>query len=287
MHVPWAESVRADDVRLLQSDPNVTNVDLLDEEQPFHLVQGSVVDDSDGVRQGTLLLPSDTFATMHMPDGSTEPIDLMNVRISEFTVGPGGPAAMPAALPPTSHYTYAFEVNADEAVQAGAKSVEFSVPLVYYVQNFLGFPSGTVVPVGSYDRGKGVWVPEQNGLVIEVVSITGGLADVRIGPGAQPATPAELAAIGIGPDERARLAQLYLPGTSLWRILIPHFTSPWDCNWGASPPPDATPPPPPPPPMIRSPMATFAADRSSSAKTRSYGRSFRSPALRFRSTTRA
>ncbi|HKY36890.1 MAG TPA: RHS repeat-associated core domain-containing protein [Polyangiaceae bacterium] len=246
LEVPWAGSVRADEIRLLQADPQVTEVDLLDEDEPFHVVQGSVSEDDDGIRQGTLLLPSNTLATMHL-EGSSEPINLMNIRITEFTVGPSGVQAMPAALPPTSHYTYAFEVNADEAVAAGARSIEFTVPLVYYVHNFLEFPSGTVVPVGSYSREKGVWIPEQNGLVIEVVSITGGLADVSIDADPQAETPAELAVIGIDDDERARLAELYFPGTSLWRVLIPHFTQPWDCNWGVSPPDDAVPPPPQPP----------------------------------------
>ncbi len=130
-------------MRLLQADPVVSEVDLLDESEPFHVAQSSVSSDSDGVRQGTLLVPSATDATMQLADGSTEPIDLMNIRITEFTVGDGGQQAMPAALPPTSQYTYAFEVNADEAVAAGAKEIHFSQPLIYYVNNFLNFPSGT------------------------------------------------------------------------------------------------------------------------------------------------
>jgi hypothetical protein len=39
--------------------------------------------------------------------------------------------------------------------------------------------------------------------------------------------------------ERQHLASLYLPGQSLWRVLIPHFDDPWDCNWGLKPPEDA------------------------------------------------
>jgi len=42
-----------------------------------------------------------------------------------FTVGPNGPASMPAELPVTSGYTYAFEASVDEAVAAAATSVQF------------------------------------------------------------------------------------------------------------------------------------------------------------------
>ena len=50
------------------------------------------------------------------------------------------------------------------------------------------------------------------------------------------------AALGITDDERARLADLYDPVKSLWRVAITHFT-PWDCNWPFAPPADSVPPP--------------------------------------------
>src|SRR6185437_7855250 len=54
------------------------------------------------------------------------------------------------------------------------------------------------------------------------------------------------AALGITDAERERLAALYDPGKSLWRVAVGHFT-PWDCNWPYAPPPDSVPPPMPPP----------------------------------------
>jgi len=53
---------------------------------------------------------------------------------------------MPAQLPPTSLYTYAAELTADEAVAAGATDVHFNQALPVYLENFLGFPVGTAVP---------------------------------------------------------------------------------------------------------------------------------------------
>ena len=248
VRVPWTGTVSVQDIVLLQSDPLVTYVDLLDTSEPFQIVQGSTIEDDSGARRGTALVPAGTIATMTLPDGTTEELDELDVRITEFTVGEEGPLRMPGTLPPLSRYTYAFEINADQAVAAGAPSIEFSEPLVYYVDNFLGFPSGTVVPVGSYDRALGIWEPEESGVVMTIVSVTDGLADVSIDADAAPESPAELLAAGITEAERAKLAALYPVGKSLWRVLIPHFTSPWDLNWNAIPPPDAVAPPASPPP---------------------------------------
>ena len=136
-------------------------------------------------------MPAGVQATMTHADGTTERLDAMHVRVTEFTVGALGRARMPAPLPPLSQYTYAFEINADEAVASGSKSISFSQPLIYYVDNFLNFPSGTPVPLGSFDREHGIWVPSPSGIVIKLVSITGGLADLSIDSDAAAETPAE------------------------------------------------------------------------------------------------
>jgi RHS repeat-associated protein len=147
---------------------------------------------------------------------------------------------MPGALPPTSGYTYAIELSADEAIAAGAKSVTFSQSLPYYVENFIGFPVGGAVPVGYYDRTKAAWIPALNGRVIKITAINAGVATVdTVGSGA-------LAALNLSVAERTQLAGLYAVGQELWRVPIPHFT-PWDCNWPYGPPADAVAPDVPPP----------------------------------------
>src|SRR5207249_1454058 len=106
-------------------------------------------------------------------------------------------AAMLAPLPATSAYTYCVELSADEAVAAGAASVTFSKPVAFYVENFLGLPVGTPLPVGSYDRGRGVWVPEQDGLAIGIVGRDSSMALVDLDGDGNADTPAALLAIGI------------------------------------------------------------------------------------------
>jgi hypothetical protein len=126
-------------------------------------------------------------------------------------------------------------------IAAGANEVRFSSPLPFYVENFLAFPIGTIVPLGGYDRTRGVWVAENSGTVIEILSVTGGLADLDLDGNGTADGSTAYAALSITDAERQQLALLYSPGQSFWRVLIPHF-SPWDCNWPFEPPADAVQP---------------------------------------------
>src|SRR3546814_2567792 len=60
----WNDWFVADDVVMIPLDPKVTRVELSDASQPFQVAQGSVVEDSDGRRQVTLLFPTGTTATI-------------------------------------------------------------------------------------------------------------------------------------------------------------------------------------------------------------------------------
>ncbi len=244
----WGERTTVPDVVLVAPDAAVTTIDLQDTGEPFQVHEASVVSDSDGTRQAVLLVPAGTQATMEFPDGTQTSIDTLNVRVTEFTVGDTGILAMPGELPAISAYTHAFEVNADEAVQAGARSIAFDQPLIYYTDNFLEFPAGTTVPVGSFNRERGQWLAEENGIVIAITAIVGGIAQLDADGDGDPETDAELEGLGIDFDERAKIAELRTPGESLWRVRIPHFTEPYDCNWGILFPDDAEPPPDPPQP---------------------------------------
>ena len=113
----------------------------------------------------------------------------------------------------------------DEALSAGAASVQFSTPVPTYVENFLGMPVGTAVPAGAYDPSVGIWNPMDNGLVIAITAINAGLADLDTdGDGAADTTLA-LTGLGITSAERATLASLYAPGQTLWRVPLKHFTA--------------------------------------------------------------
>jgi RHS repeat-associated protein len=227
LDTPWQDYDYLPDVVMIPLDSQVTAIDL-SAATPIQVAQGSPVTDVDGTRQATLLLTQGTTATTA---GGT-PLTNLHVRATEYTVGSNGPKAMPGLLPPTSGYTYAVEFSADEAP---GQDVRFSKPVITYVDNFLNFPVGGIVPVGYYDRARAAWIPADNGRVIKLLSITDGMAALDTNGDGVADDAATLAALGVTDAERQKLAALYTAGQSLWRVPITHF-SPWDCNWPYGPP---------------------------------------------------
>jgi hypothetical protein len=120
-----------------------------------------------------------------------------------------GQRRMPGELPDNTAYTYAVDLQADEAVAAGAEHVELSEPASYFLENFIGAPVGSAVPAGTYDYEQGLWVADPDGRVVQLVSITGGLADLDITGDGVADSASSVDAIGISEDERAWLATRY------------------------------------------------------------------------------
>jgi hypothetical protein len=221
----WRDYVTLPDVALVALDQAVTTISL-DEISQIQTVVGSVVSDTDGVRQAVLLFPAHTTATLELPNGTALPLTTLHVRATEYTVGEHGPAAMPGTLPVESGYTYAVEYSVDEALVVGARQVRFSRPVIAYVENFLDFPVGGLVPVGTYDRERATWVASDSGRIITIVDIVDGRADLDIdGDGHGD----DSGALAIGDAEREQLASRYAIGQELWRVSIPHFSA-WDFN---------------------------------------------------------
>jgi RHS repeat-associated protein len=236
VRTPWRDWALVDDVRLIRVDGQVTTVQL-GTNAPSQLASGSSVTDADGTRQARVFFPAGTEASMTLRNGQQQPLPVMHFRATEYTVGNAGPERMPGQLPPSSAYTYAVELSADQALAAGATRVDFSQPVGLYVDNFIGFPVGTVVPAGWYDFRAGAWVGSDNGRVIKLLGAANGLAEIDIEGNGEAASADALLAIGISADERAHLAQNFATGAELWRTPLEHLT-PWDCNWPFVPPPD-------------------------------------------------
>jgi RHS repeat-associated protein len=211
-----------DDIVMTPFDAAVTSVDLAAmTEVVVH--QATSVTDGEGTRQAKMLFTPGMTATMFFEDGTSAPLESLSVRATEFTIGDNGPNAMPATLPPTSAYTYAADLNIDEALAAGAEHVDFSTPVVFYVDNFLEMPVGTLVPVGNYDEAAKEWVSTEHGNVIKVISVTSGLADLDITGDGVADTGAVLTDLGITSAERAALASEYSVGAEIWRARMDHF----------------------------------------------------------------
>ncbi|MFV0476611.1 MAG: RHS repeat-associated core domain-containing protein [Parahaliea sp.] len=230
IEVYWQEFGYLPDVAMTAVDGQVSFIDLTNTRQDFQVHVGSVFEDEDGPRRTTLFFPKGLQAELVMADGSRSALTRMNVRTTEYTVGEQGPNAMPGMLPPETAYTYAFDVSVDEAIEASAEAVSFSQPVIAYVDDFLGFPAGSIVPVGSYSFSERAWIPEDNGLVIKVLAIdAAGLAVLDVDGEAQPATVQELIELGITQTERKEMGRRFTAGQVLWRYTMIH-ASPWDLN---------------------------------------------------------
>ncbi len=195
-----------------------------------------------------MLIPSDVHAEIDgTPLTSSE-----DIRLTEYTVGPAGRAQMPGELPPLTGYTYAVELavagaDADDVVEF-KNSDGSDAEVAFYVENFIGFPVGEIVPAGYWDRDRGSWIPSDNGCVIEITDSDGdGTAEVTANTDSS--HQCHVSNLGIDSDEKDKLGTVYsaeLSGDgslSLWRTPMTHFT-PWDCNFPWGPPPDALPPEP-------------------------------------------
>jgi YD repeat-containing protein len=241
----WLEYTIANAVVLTAPEPG-TSVTLSASSSAFQVVRGKThgtsstmtpTEDADGARTATVLIPPGTTASI---DGLNETSTTM--RATELTTGAAGLQAMPADLPPTSAYTYAVDLSVDEA---DGKSFTFSKPVLFYVDNFIGFPTGdgthpTTVPSGYYDPTASNWVPSASGQVVKVLTNADGTVTLDVnGSGQDAADSAFTPALVAG--ERAEIAKLYKAGATFWRVGVPHFST-WDFNWGSGPPDGAVSP---------------------------------------------
>jgi len=197
------------------------------------LVSGDLVSDDSGARRTSVFFPENTQAKLEFSNGASEEIKTISLRIDEVTRGQEGRASMMADLPARTLYTYAAEFSVDEAIAKNAEKIVFVDPVFVYIDNFLGFEPGSIVPSGFYDRGRLAWEPMPNGIVLKVENISEGLAQLRAGNSPLP---------DISNDEKKAIATRFAKGDTFWRIPTKHF-SPYDMNWGSIFPPGTNPPP--------------------------------------------
>lgn len=211
------EVATAPEVRLVALDQLSTEIVLNGNAEDEFVHTGRTIDDARGRRAATVVFAGDTIAR----DASGNVLPSITVRATEYAT----PTAMPAPLPSASAFTYCVELSCDEAT-----SVAFSKPVTLWVDDFIGFGPGVVVPVGSFDRAANRWIGEQNGVTVRLIDVDGdgaidavdldddGLADDIDGDGA---TDDETEGV-----ENGR----FQPGAVAWRAQVSHFT-PIDLNW--------------------------------------------------------
>ncbi|EFK06099.1 RHS repeat-associated core domain protein [delta proteobacterium NaphS2] len=232
--VPWNDIAVCDTLKMIPQDPVSTEVTFDGNPNTVIAHSSSEVTDEFGTRSCTLVFEGGNRAYALDKDGNEMfELESITVRATEFATKD----VMPARLPPNSGYTYCVELSAD-----GIDDVVFEKPVITWVDNFLGFDVGMAVPVGYYDRSRGVWVPSDNGVVVKLLDGDGdGVVDALDATGDD--LPDDLNQNDSYDDEVRGLEDpsRYVPGATFWRVAVSHF-SPWDCNWPYGPPQDATPP---------------------------------------------
>ncbi|MBU0985630.1 MAG: cadherin-like domain-containing protein, partial [Proteobacteria bacterium] len=223
VYVPWNDTAVTEAICMIGEDPVATTVTFSGNPDTAMTHQGSTITDDSGSRSCTMVFSGDNKAYSVDEKGRVlEELTTITVRATEFTT----PESMPAKLPPNSGYTYCAELCVD-----GIQRVRFEKPVVTWVNNFLGFDVGEKVPVGYYDRDKGVWVPSDNGVVVKLLDTdTDGIVDALDADGDN--QPDDLDEDGSLRSEVKGLANAlsYPPGSTFWRVALNHFT-PLDFNF--------------------------------------------------------
>ncbi len=209
---------------------------------------GTEVEDERGKRQPLVIISPDTDASAVLPDGSEVALDKLSVRMTEYPLEAptlqtlvNGPRFSPGSLPVSSALSYGVEFSVDEAEKLGATSVQFSEPVVLYVDNFLGLPVGSPVPLGYYSHADAQWQSADAGRVVSVVSVTDGAAALDFDGDGIAEDESALDDFGVTSGELSKIAERYEPGTTLWRGLVSHFSA-WNMLFPNRPPPGSVAP---------------------------------------------
>ncbi|MEO8877068.1 MAG: hypothetical protein ABI461_15860, partial [Polyangiaceae bacterium] len=229
----WLQYSALPDVVMLPASATATAITL---GAASSFADGDKVTDSDGTRAAHVYFAPNTTANAVAVNGTKTALSSFHLRMTELTTGATGPQSMPADLPSSSAYTYCTSFGIDEAPDAA--TVEFNPSAISYVDNFLSFKAGTVIPAGAYRPDTDTWEGMQNGVVLDVLSVGGGTATIDANGDGVADSAAQLTALGITSDELASIAAKFAAGSSIWRVPSPHFTI-HDFNLAAGLPPGA------------------------------------------------
>ncbi|MBT7698039.1 MAG: sugar-binding protein [Desulfobacterales bacterium] len=229
---PWNDIVVVDNIALIDAD--TASTEIVFDGNPETIVthkSTEIIDPEFGNRSCTMIFSGDNIAYEVDKNGNrVNTLSTITTRATEYTTI----ESMPSELPPTSAFTYCAELSVD-----GVQRVQFDKPVIMYVDNFLDFQVGGIVPVGYYYRDKGQWVASENGVIVELLDTdSDGIVDAL--DSTDDGNPNDLNDNGVFSDEVTGLgdSDVYAPGSRYWRVSVRHFT-PFDLNWPYGPPEDA------------------------------------------------
>ncbi|PJA25697.1 MAG: hypothetical protein COX57_02035, partial [Alphaproteobacteria bacterium CG_4_10_14_0_2_um_filter_63_37] len=216
----WNQIHVVDPVMLLEKDSKGTTIALDGNPASSFVHQSTPTVDAAGRRSATLVFAGDTTAQVVSADGTTVPLTgPLTVRATEYAK----PETMPGNLPPTSQYTYCVNLSID-GVPEKAK-VLFNRKVMIFVDNFLNYPIGEIVPIGYYNPTTGFWEAQDNGVVVQLLDLNGdGVVDALDATGDGNAD--DLDGNGSFANEVGGLVgqSAYRPGNQYWMFGTSHFS---------------------------------------------------------------
>jgi RHS repeat-associated protein len=247
--VPWNEVAVAETVYMKKPDAASPPITLNNPTTQIHRAspQTDTVNGHTYTRACSLVFAPNTSITQAQ-DANGNPVNpqQIKVRATEYTMGPNGPQAMPAYLPPTNAYTYCVELRAELNNGQALKNVTFDKPVITWVNNFLNISVGQGVPVGCYNQEKAVWEGSEDGLVVRLLHLN----DPDVPYASDPEVVNALDANGDGNPDKLGFNEFidavaglqdktkYHPNETYWRVKLLHFST-VDFNWPWGFPPDA------------------------------------------------
>jgi RHS repeat-associated protein len=218
-----------DSIALVGKTARKTYVDL----SAGQFARGRLSNDANGDRDMRVLFEPGTVAKVDKPSGDSAVFSgNVRLRITEFTIGPSGPAAMPAALPPGSAYSYCVDYSLDEtdsvaaAVGENSLKTRFTKPVLGYVKNFLHLPVGSAMPNGFYDSKVGQWMADTDATVIKILGFSafGDTARLDTYGNGLASSQFRLDSLLIDNYELTHLRSQFAAGDTIMRVLMRHFS---------------------------------------------------------------
>ncbi|WP_049722419.1 carbohydrate-binding protein [Gilvimarinus polysaccharolyticus] len=209
------------EVSLLPRDSKMTHIDLTSGLTQVH--QSTPIVDEHGERKTTLVFNGVSSATIQSVDGELRPLEEFDLSATDFET----PESMPGELPKEVAFTWASDFHIEGTHYADV--VMFDKNVSVFVDNFLNFEVGEIIPVGYYNRRTAFWDAEDNAVVVMTLDSSGdGTIDGLDYTG--DGLPDDLNGNGSTADEAVGLIG-YSPGVTLWWASVSHFSA-YDLNQG-------------------------------------------------------
>ena len=204
------------------------------------VVSGPTVSDANGPRR-TVAFVNPEMSMTYGEGIYAESLPAASMRITELSLGADYKRHLPGVLPEQLVGVHAVELTVQEGLERGVEDLRFSEPVPIYVDNYLGQPVGVAVQTAHYDVVNSAWVPQTQGVVLEVLSVESSLPELDTDGDGIPDSAERLELLGFTEWELAGISETFVAGDTFIRFVAPHFST-WAFGWPADLPATAVPP---------------------------------------------